>query len=305
MTKLTGDIMAFDLKCYLAEQKAVVDEALDRYLPPISGLESKVVEAARYSLFAGGKRIRPILCIAAHDAVSGSSDALLPIACALEMIHTYSLIHDDLPAMDDDNYRRGKPTNHKVFGEGVAILAGDLLLTYAFELMASAAPSVENPTMLLNVMRIIAEAAGFRGMIGGQMIDLECENRKVDLSTVEEMHRKKTGALLTASVKVGALLGGADGDELKRFEDYGYHFGLAFQITDDLLDIVGNFKEMGKKPGSDLEKNKMTYPALLGVDGSREAAEMHVKKAVEAISPYGDTAEPLKAIAEYLLQRRG
>lgn len=295
----------FDFKTYLKEKKEQVDTALALYLPEVADLTSDLMKSMRYSVFAGGKRLRPILCLAGANTVGALESNVMPAACALEMIHTYSLIHDDLPAMDDDNYRRGKPTNHKVFGEGVAILAGDLLLTYAFELMASAAPSVENPTMLLNVMRIIAEAAGFRGMIGGQMIDLECENRKVDLSTVEEMHRKKTGALLTASVKVGALLGGADGDELKRFEDYGYHFGLAFQITDDLLDIVGNFKEMGKKPGSDLEKNKMTYPALLGVDGSREAAEMHVKKAVEAISPYGDTAEPLKAIAEYLLQRRG
>ncbi len=294
----------FDLKAYLSKQKEVVDRALEEYLPAISGLEEKVVEAARYSLFAGGKRIRPILCMAAHNAVRGHSDAVLPVACALEMIHTYSLIHDDLPAMDNDDYRRGKLTNHKVFGEAVAILAGDLLLTYAFELMASAMDVEPNYEVIIKIIRLIAEASGFRGMIGGQMVDLECENRDVDLATVEYMHTKKTGALLTVSVKAGALLGGVSDSELQRFENYGHHFGLAFQITDDLLDVTGDFEVMGKKPGSDEEKNKKTYPVLLGLENSKQAAKEHVEKAIEAVRPFGDAATPLVAMARYLLERR-
>ncbi|SFM73440.1 polyprenyl synthetase family protein [Thermodesulforhabdus norvegica] len=298
--------MEFNLSAYLKEQKARVDEALERFLPQTSGLEARVVEAARYSLFAGGKRIRPILCIAAHDALKGNSPALYPVACALEMIHTYSLIHDDLPAMDNDDFRRGKPTNHKVFGEGVAILAGDLLLTYAFELIAGAATNGADASLLLEVIGLIAQAAGFRGMIGGQVIDLECENRSdVDLATIEYMHTKKTGALLTASVVSGALLGGAGDKDLERFRRYGHHFGLAFQITDDLLDLIGNFDQMGKSPGSDLQKNKKTYPALMGIEESRRAAEEHVNRAVEAIEVFGADAEPLRAIALYLLERRG
>lgn len=298
--------MGFDLAAYLKEKKARVDEALERFLPQITGLEARVVEAARYSLLAGGKRIRPILCIAAHDALKGNSPALYHVACALEMIHTYSLIHDDLPAMDNDDFRRGKPTNHKVFGEGVAILAGDLLLTYAFELISRAGHDGVDAGVLLRVIRLIAEAAGFRGMIGGQVIDLECEGKDdVDLATIEYMHTKKTGALLTASLLSGALLGGANSEELERFARYGHHFGLAFQITDDLLDLTGDFDQMGKSPGSDLQKNKKTYPALVGIQESRKAAEEHVKKAVEAIEVFGRQAEPLKAIALYLLERRG
>ncbi len=296
--------MRFDLKSYLTRQKKIVDEALERFLPPVDGIEGKVVEAARYSLFAGGKRIRPILCIAAHNAVRGNSNALMPVACAIEMIHTYSLIHDDLPAMDNDDYRRGKLTNHKVFGEAVAILAGDLLLTYAFELIASAGDAEPDARTILKVVRVIAEASGFRGMIGGQVIDIEYEGKEADLATIQYMHTKKTGALLTASVKIGALLGGANGFELERFEKYGHHFGLAFQITDDLLDITGNFHEMGKTPGSDVEKDKNTYPRLLGVEQSQEAAREHVRQAVESIRPFGDAAMPLIAIAEYLLERR-
>ncbi len=294
----------FDLKGYLSRQKEVIDRALEEYLPAISGPEKRVVEAARYSLFAGGKRIRPILCMAAHNAVRGHSDAVLPVACALEMIHTYSLIHDDLPAMDNDDYRRGKLTNHKVFGEAVAVLAGDLLLTYAFELMASAVNVESNHEVIIKIIRLVAEASGFKGMIGGQMVDLECEKRDVDLSTVEYMHTKKTGALLTASVKAGALLGGVSDSELQRFESYGHHFGLAFQITDDLLDVTGDFEVMGKKPGSDEEKNKKTYPALLGLENSKQAAIEHVEKAVEAVKPFGDAATPLVAMARYLLERR-
>ncbi|MEJ5300914.1 MAG: polyprenyl synthetase family protein [Thermodesulforhabdaceae bacterium] len=294
--------MDFDLKAYVAEKREIIDRALDNYLPPISGMEGRVVEAARYSLFAGGKRLRPILCIAAHDACGGSSKALLPVACALEMIHTYSLIHDDLPAMDNDDFRRGKPTNHKVFGEAVAILAGDLLLTYAFELMAEHGLQ-DSSRALMRVIHLIAMASGFKGMIGGQMIDLACEGQEVDMATVEYMHVKKTGALITASVQAGAILAGASETDLDKMSRYGRHLGLAFQITDDLLDVTGSFDEMGKTPGSDDRKGKRTYPFLIGVEESRRIAREHVEQALSAISGYNAKADPLRAIAFYVLNR--
>jgi len=294
--------MDFDLKAYVAEKREIIDKALDKYLPPIDGMEGRVVEAARYSLFAGGKRLRPILCIAAHEACGGSSKALLPVACALEMIHTYSLIHDDLPAMDNDDFRRGKPTNHKVFGEAVAILAGDLLLTYAFELMAEHGLE-DRFGAVMRVIHIIARASGFKGMVGGQMIDLACEGKEVDVPTVEYMHARKTGALITASVQAGAILAGASESEIERMGRYGRHLGLAFQITDDLLDVTGSFEEMGKTPGSDDRKGKRTYPFLVGIEESRRLAREHVERALDAISGYDDRANPLRAIAFYVLNR--
>lgn len=294
--------MDFDLRAYVEEKRKIIDEALDRYLPPIEGLEGKVVEAARYSLFAGGKRLRPILCIAAHEACGGSSRALLPVACALEMIHTYSLIHDDLPAMDNDDFRRGKPTNHRVFGEAVAILAGDLLLTYAFELMSEHGLD-DNSGHVMRAIHTIARASGFRGMVGGQMIDLACEGQEVDLATVEYMHVRKTGALITASVQAGAMLAGATDSTIDRMSRYGRHLGLAFQITDDLLDLTGNLEEMGKTPGSDIRKGKRTYPFLIGIEESRRIAEEHVKSALKALSDCDDKADPLRAIARYVLER--
>lgn len=295
-------MMDFDLKAYVAEKREIIDKALDKYLPPIDGMEGRVVEAARYSLFAGGKRLRPILCIAAHEACGGSSKALLPVACALEMIHTYSLIHDDLPAMDNDDFRRGKPTNHKVFGEAVAILAGDLLLTYAFELMAEHGLE-DRFGAVMRVIHIIARASGFKGMVGGQMIDLACEGKEVDVPTVEYMHARKTGALITASVQAGAILAGASESEIERMGRYGRHLGLAFQITDDLLDVTGSFEEMGKTPGSDDRKGKRTYPFLVGIEESRRLAREHVERALDAISGYDDRANPLRAIAFYVLNR--
>jgi geranylgeranyl diphosphate synthase type II len=295
----------FDLKGYLSRRKQIVEEALEKVFPTASGLEKRVVEAARYSLFAGGKRLRPILCIAAAEVVGGDIWPVMPAACALEMIHTYSLIHDDLPAMDNDDYRRGVLTNHKVFGESVAILAGDALLTEAFESFASCAGVGINPERVLEVIRIAVKASGYRGMIGGQVIDLECENQKVSLATVEYMHIHKTGALLSASLEIGAILGGGDRERTRALKTYGHHMGLAFQITDDLLDIEGDSTLMGKTPGSDAAKNKMTYPALLGVIESRAAAKEHVDSSLEALTGFGEAAEPLRAIARYLLVRRG
>ncbi len=294
----------FELKAYLAERKQLIEAALEKIFPVPSGLQKRVIEAARYSLFAGGKRLRPILCLAAADVAGGPIEPVVPAACALEMIHTYSLIHDDLPAMDNDDFRRGVATNHKVFGEAIAILAGDALLTEAFEFMAASARDGVPCGRVLDVIQIAVKAAGYRGMIGGQMIDLECENRKVDLATVEYMHVHKTGALLSGSLEIGAILGGGDERLLKAMKNYGHHLGLAFQITDDLLDVEGDAALMGKKPGSDQAKNKMTYPALLGVAQSREAAGEHVNRALEALGSFGEKAEPLRAIARYLLVRK-
>ena len=295
----------FDLKRYLAEQKERVERALEGYFPSPVGLEKRVLEAARYSLFAGGKRLRPILCLTAAEVVGGSSLELMPVACALEMIHTYSLIHDDLPAMDNDDFRRGQPTNHKVFGEAIAILAGDTLLTEAFGFIAGVNSSAHvSSEKVLKVIDIVARASGYRGMIGGQVIDLESETRAVDMATVEYMHVHKTGALISASLEVGAILGGGSDEQVSSLVRFGHHLGLAFQITDDLLDVEGDALLMGKQPGSDAANNKKTYPALLGLAESKEAARMHVEEALKALEGFDEKAEPLRAIARYLLVRK-
>jgi geranylgeranyl diphosphate synthase type II len=295
----------FDLKRYLSDRKQVVDQALEKYAPAPVGLEKSVSEAARYSLFAGGKRLRPILCLAAAEVVGGSCESVLPVACALEMIHTYSLIHDDLPAMDNDDFRRGLLTNHKVFGEAMAILAGDALLTEAFSLIAGGGGSAGMAAeKLVRVIAAIASASGYRGMVGGQVIDLESETREVDLPTVEYMHVRKTGALISASLEAGAILGGGAEQQIATLIRYGHHLGLAFQITDDLLDVEGDAHTMGKTPGSDAAKNKKTYPALLGISQSRGVAQTHVQESVDALAIFDYKAEPLRAIARYLLVRK-
>ncbi|NSW84927.1 MAG: polyprenyl synthetase family protein [Syntrophobacteraceae bacterium] len=295
----------FDLKRYLSERKLLVDTALEECFPVPAGLEKRLLEAVRYSLFAGGKRLRPILCMAACEVVGGDLKTVMPVACALEMIHTYSLIHDDLPAMDNDDYRRGKLTNHKVFGEATAILAGDALLTEAFDFIAKAGSNGKvSPDRVLRVVGLIVKAAGYRGMIAGQVIDLESETRSVDLATVEYMHIHKTGALLSASLEAGAILGGGSEEQVGSLQRYGHHLGLAFQITDDLLDVEGDVQLMGKTPGSDAARNKKTYPALLGVTGSREAAREHVEQALDALASFDDSAGPLRSVARYLLVRK-
>jgi geranylgeranyl diphosphate synthase type II len=298
-------IQEFDLKRYLSDRKQVVDQALEKFAPAPLGLEKTVSEASRYSLFAGGKRLRPILCLAGAEAVGGSCEPALPIACSIEMIHTYSLIHDDLPAMDDDDFRRGRPTNHKVFGEAMAILAGDALLTEAFGLMARGRENTGIAAeKLVRIIAAIANASGHRGMVGGQVIDLESETRQVDLATVEYMHVRKTGALISASLEVGGILGGGTEPQIAALVRYGHHLGLAFQITDDLLDVEGDAQAMGKTPGSDAAKNKKTYPALLGIPQSRQAAQTHVQESIDALAVFDYKAEPLRAIARYLLVRK-
>ncbi len=294
-----------DLKAYLKERQDLVNRALEVYLPKVRGPAFRVVEAMHYSLFAGGKRLRPILCLAAAEAVGGEAREALPVACALEMIHTYSLIHDDLPAMDDDDLRRGVPTCHKQFDEATAILAGDGLLTEAFHVLAEAAPRFEGrESVLLEITQLLTVAAGYQGMVGGQMLDLLAEGRKVTLKELETIHRLKTGALITAALRSGALVGGGNRAEVALITGYGEKFGLAFQITDDLLDVEGEAAEMGKATGMDEKRQKATYPAVLGLEQTREWAQNLVAAAIADLEPLGDRAAPLQEMAGYLLGRR-
>jgi len=295
-----------DLKSYLKKMQELVDESLEKYLPRMDELPSSIHSAMRYSMFAGGKRVRPVLLLAACDAVDGDVRSALPAACAMEMIHTYSLIHDDLPAMDNDDFRRGKPTNHKVFGEATAILAGDALLTEAFILLSN--PEFVDglpPGVLLRVIHEIGLCSGSRGMIGGQVVDMESEGMKdIDLATVLYIHTHKTGALIKASLKCGALIGGADGARLEAVTRYGEAVGLAFQIADDILDIEGTTEQIGKDAGSDQARGKATYPAVMGLaDSKRRAAEL-VDVAVEALAGFGEKADPLREIANYIVKRK-
>ncbi len=295
----------FDLKAYLEERRKLVNRALEGYLPAVRGPAFRVVQAMHYSLFVGGKRLRPILCLAAAEAVGGDPGEALPVACALEMVHTYSLIHDDLPAMDDDDLRRGQPTCHKKFDEATAILAGDGLLTEAFHTLAGAAPRFQGrETVLLEIMELLAKAAGYEGMVGGQMLDLLAEGRKISLKELETVHRLKTGALLTAATRAGALVGGGNRVEVTALTGYGERFGLAFQVTDDLLDVEGTTEEIGKPAGSDEKRHKATYPALLGLEASRQWAQRLVEEAVAELEPFQDRAAPLRELAQYLLVRR-
>jgi geranylgeranyl diphosphate synthase type II len=295
-----------DIKRYLEEKKEIIDSALERYFPKEMEFPSILHKAVRHSLFAGGKRIRPILSIAVFETVGGKGGGILPFACALEMIHTYSLIHDDLPAIDNDDYRRGKPTCHKAFGEAVAILAGDGLLTEAFKLMTDQATqegSRCNGSLVLNMIHEVANAAGISGMVGGQVVDIKSEGKEVDLPTLEYIHTHKTGALILVSIRLGATLGGAEEHTLKAFTRYGERVGLAFQIADDILNVEGKATLLGKKTGGDLSKGKATYPSLLGLDESKRRAKELVELAVDAISPFGSEADPLREIARFIVSR--
>ena len=298
--------MTFDLNAYLKERKLLVEEALEHYLPPQKGFYNPIVEAMRYSLFAGGKRLRPILCLAATEIVGGKKETALPVACALEMIHTYSLIHDDLPAMDNDDFRRGKPTNHRVFGEAMAILAGDGLLTEAFYLLTY--PDLLEkipPAQLVWISHLIAQAAGFRGMVSGQVMDLEATGKEIGLEELKAIHDHKTGALIRVAVESGAIIGGGNRTEVEALKEYGTQIGLAFQIVDDVLDIEGNPEDMGKNIGSDEPQQKATYPKLVGLNEAKEMAQTCIKRGIHALKPFGERAMPLKALAQYIIERRG
>ena len=292
----------FDLKQYLEARRLMVEEALEVALPQQDGPETRVVEAMRYSLFAGGKRLRPILCLAASEAVGGDLKAAMPAGCALEMIHTYSLIHDDLPAMDDDDLRRGKPTNHKVFGEAIAILAGDGLLTEAFVLLSDYNSLL--PERAVQVIGVIAEAASYRGMVGGQVVDILSQNKRADLETVQQMHRRKTAALIAAATESGALTGKGSEAQVAALARYGRAIGLAFQIADDILDIEGDTELLGKTTGADEARGKVTYPAAVGLERSRQAANEMVNDALAALEGFDDRANPLRSLANYIITRK-
>jgi geranylgeranyl diphosphate synthase type II len=291
-----------DLKAYLREKRALVDEALKSVFPEPEGFAADVVRAMTYSLFAGGKRLRPILCIGGAEAVGKEGRTVLPFACSLELIHTYSLIHDDLPVMDNDDLRRGKPTNHKVFGEAVALLAGDGLLTEAFRLMAGTGDV--DPRALLKVIRLVGGAAGYQGMVGGQVVDIQSEGKPVDPSLVNFIHSHKTGALIHASVTSGAILGEGTEDQVNAISSYGEKIGLAFQIADDILDVEGDSKTMGKAVGGDARKKKITFPAAVGLQKAKEIQSRLVDEALGALKAFDEKTDPLRSLAVYIIERK-
>jgi len=290
----------FDFGSYLRETRERVEVALDASLGPEE--PENLRAAMRYSLLAGGKRLRPVLCLAACELAGAPTDLALPTAVALEMVHTMSLIHDDLPAMDNDDLRRGRPTSHKMFGEAIAILAGDALLTRAFEMVALRSPGVE-PQRLLAVLGELSRAAGAPGLVGGQVVDLDSEGKDVDLTTLEYIHLHKTGALLRACVVCGALVGGAAENLIEALRVYARGIGLAFQIIDDILDVTASSEVLGKTAGKDLTADKTTYPKLLGLEESRKRAEVLVIEAKGALAPWSTRAQPLLALADYITSR--
>ena len=283
-----------------AARTKLIEENLQRELRSTPSVDEKLLQAMEYSLLSGGKRLRPILLMAAADAISNEGEKFLPVACAVEMIHTYSLIHDDLPAMDNDDYRRGKLTNHKVFGDAIAILAGDALLTLAFEVMTRQETS---PQTLIKVIREISTAAGIGGMAGGQAVDIQSEGKKLNLRTLRKMHLAKTGALFCAAIRSGAILAGASDEKLNALTKYAENFGLAFQITDDILDATGNIESLGKPVGSDKRNNKSTYVTLMAPDEARILAELTVETAVDNLKIFGDEADFLRELVEFLIKR--
>jgi len=291
----------FDLNDWVQHRTKEVDAALSRFLPKASARPSTIHKAMRYSIFAGGKRMRPALLLAAVEACGGAIKPALPLACAIECIHTYSLIHDDLPAMDNDDFRRGKPTNHKVFGEGIAVLAGDALLTQAFEIAAQcdAWPRYTHRDIVLEVAR----AAGSLQLIAGQVADLEGEGRDLSVAELKYIHERKTSALLCASVRLGGMSANCTPAQLKALTTFGYNVGLAFQVIDDILDVTQTTEKLGKTAGKDVTAQKATYPRLVGLDRSRKIAAQLTHRAFDALKPFKGRATALEALAQYLLNR--
>jgi geranylgeranyl diphosphate synthase type II len=297
--------MSVDLEAYLAERRRAVDEALERHLPPATAYPPTIHEAMRYSVFAGGKRLRSVLVIAGAEVAGGRMADVLPTACAFELIHTYSLIHDDLPAMDDDDYRRGRPTSHKVFGEAIAILAGDALLTQALGLVAANFAGGKTPAEVFpRLLAEITDAAGTPGMIGGQVVDIQSEGGPASAETLEYIHTHKTGALIRAALRAGALLAGAADPVLAALTEYGERLGLVFQIVDDVLDVEGSLETLGKTAGSDRRKEKITYPEVHGLAASKARAAALTREAHAALAGLGPAAEPLAALADFVLHRK-
>jgi len=294
----------FKLKSYIKEKTQIIDASLEQMLQD-SQSSKTLVTAMNYSLLAGGKRIRPVLCLAACEAVGGAPEDALTAACALEMIHTYSLIHDDLPAMDDDQLRRGKPTCHMAFDEATAILAGDALLTLTFEVLSSVRfEDGHQAAQWLKVIRLISGAAGYRGMIQGQMLDIASEGLKLSAAELETMHRLKTGALIETALACGALLGSADDRQKALLNDYGAKIGLAFQVADDILNVEGNPALMGKAVGTDSQREKSTYPSVLGIQAARDFSKKLVQEALQALETFDKKADPLRGIASYIIARK-
>ncbi len=291
----------FDLGSWVAAKTKATDAALDHFLPPAKTRPSTIHKAMRYSLFAGGKRMRPALVLAAAEACGGIETQAMPLACAVECIHTYSLIHDDLPAMDDDDFRRGKPTNHKVFGEGIAVLAGDALLTQAFEIAAQCQswPRYSHQDVILE----LARASGSLHLIAGQVADLEGEGKPVTAAQLRYIHERKTSALLCCAVRLGAMSANATPTQLSALTDFGYHVGLAFQVIDDILDVTQTSEQLGKTAGKDVATQKATYPAILGLERSKKVARQLTDKAYAALKPFRGRALALEALARYLLER--
>ena len=293
----------FELGAYLKQRKEEIDRALDRYLPAETVYPQNLHKAMRYSVFSGGKRFRPVLAIACFEACGGSGPGMMPVACAIELIHTYSLIHDDLPCMDDDDLRRGKPTSHKVFGQAVAVLAGDALLTFAVELIARSAAQGLGPERTVRVLEEIARVIGTDGMVAGQVVDMESEGAPAEPKAVEYIHSRKTGALISGCARSGAIVAGAAESLIERMGKYGEHVGLAFQIIDDVMDAEGGFGEL--KSGADLDKTrrKVTYPVVFGLEESKQKARELVRTAKDYVADLGDRALPLMALADLVVER--
>ena len=295
--------MSFDLGSYMKQRMAAVDAALDRFLPPESERPESLHKAMRYSVFAGGKRLRPVLVIAGAEAVGGSAERVMPTACALELIHTYSLVHDDLPAMDNDDFRRGVPTNHKVFGEATAILAGDALQALAFEVLAHE-DTHGDPAVRVQLVTGLAQAIGPHGMVAGQMVDMEAEGKSLSMGQITRLQRLKTGALISFACAAGAILAKASEPARHALVAYAHDVGLAFQIADDLLDVQGRAEDIGKTPGKDAAAGKATFVSLLGLERARDQASLLADQAGHHLDMFGDKAELLKQAARYVVDRR-
>ena len=294
-----------DIHTYLDQQRQRVDQFLEQSLPDTLHDPEKLYESMRYSLLGGGKRVRPILTVAAAQALGYDNDAMLPFAASLEFVHTYSLIHDDLPAMDDDDYRRGRLTNHKVFGDGIAILAGDALLTMAFELCSqNKGDHGLTVGQQLTIVRELAFGSGHQGMVGGQVMDIQAENQEVELAHLQKIHSHKTGQLIRAAVRIGGIIGGASSMQLQSLTGYAEDIGLAFQIADDVLNMVGTLEELGKDAGTDEKRGKKTYPSFFGIDGARQLGNECVERAINRLESFDHQADPLRHIAAYIVERR-
>jgi geranylgeranyl diphosphate synthase type II len=294
-----------DIRRYLEDKRQEIDQFLESVVPDSTTEPATLHESMRYSLFAGGKRVRPILAIAAAEAVAPPAKATVPVASSLELIHTYSLIHDDLPAMDNDDYRRGKPTNHKVYGEAMAILAGDALLTLAFDLCSD--PNLMDgldPSRQVRLIHELAQGAGNLGMVGGQVLDIQAENQDIDLRTLQTIHEHKTGKLIRAAVRMGAMVAGASGGQLTALTAYAEDVGLAFQIADDVLNVTGTREELGKNANTDAQRGKTTYPSFYGVDGARKLANECTERALSRLQHFDAKADPLRDLARFISARK-